>query len=149
MSFQSKTVIGGGGGLGAGFNRAEARSLNEVKESELGMGDKTDFFSTRATIVHIRGENVSYPACTGANCSKKMVMDGDTWVCDKCGHKAQSPEYRWAFVLYVPIRKVLASPDTFFLWPWPTGLVRLGSRDSTMQVVSFLGCLPMNFTTLK
>ncbi len=94
MSFQSKTVIGGGGGLSAGFNRAEARSLNEVKESELGMTDKTDFFSTRATIVHIRGENISYPACTGANCSKKMVMNGDKWVCDKCSNTADAPEYR-------------------------------------------------------
>lgn len=94
MSFQSKTVIGGGGGLGAGFNRAEVRSLNEVKESELGMGDKPEFFSAQATIVHIREESVSYPACTGANCSKKMVMNGDNWVCDKCGHVAPSPEYR-------------------------------------------------------
>lgn len=97
MSFQAKTIIGGGGGPVVGFNRAEARSLNEIKESELGMGDKPDFFSTQATIVHIRGENISYPACTGQNCSKKMTLEGDTWVCDKCGNRAAAPEYRQVF----------------------------------------------------
>lgn len=96
MQFESKTVVGGGGGPSIGFNRAEARSLNEIKESELGMGDKADFFSTQGTIVHIRGENVSYPACTSQNCSKKMTNEGDSWVCDKCGNRAEAPEYRYA-----------------------------------------------------
>ncbi|KAF9454623.1 replication factor-a protein, partial [Macrolepiota fuliginosa MF-IS2] len=101
MSFQSKTVIGGGGGPMVGFNRTEARSLNEIKESELGMGDKPDFFSTRATIVHIRGENISYPACTGQNCSKKVTLEGDSWVCDKCGNRAEAPEYRYIISMAV------------------------------------------------
>ncbi|KAJ3572954.1 hypothetical protein NP233_g2743 [Leucocoprinus birnbaumii] len=95
VQFESKTVIGGGGGPSVGFNRNEARSLNEIKESELGMGDKADFFSCRGTIVHIRGENIYYPACTGQNCSKKMTNEGDSWVCDKCGNHAEAPEYRY------------------------------------------------------
>lgn len=94
MSFQSKTVIGGGGGPAISFNRAEARSLSEIKESDLGMGDKPDFFCTRGTVVHVRGENISYPACTNSNCNKKMTMEGDSWVCDKCGNRADAPDYR-------------------------------------------------------
>ncbi|KXN82854.1 Replication factor A protein 1 [Leucoagaricus sp. SymC.cos] len=93
--FQAKTVVGGGGGASFGYNRAEARSLNEIKDLELGMNDKPDFFSTRATIVHIRGENLFYPACTSQNCSKKMTDEGDSWVCDKCGNRAEQPEYRY------------------------------------------------------
>ncbi|KAF5360931.1 hypothetical protein D9756_004923 [Leucocoprinus leucothites] len=93
IKFQSKTVRSGGPSIG--FNRTEARSLNEIKESELGMGDKPDFFSCRGTIVHIRGENMSYPACTSENCSKKMTNEGDSWICDKCGNRADAPEYRY------------------------------------------------------
>lgn len=94
MSFQSKTVIGGGGGLGIAFNRAQVRSLNEIKEAEVGMGDKADTFCCQGTIVHIRDQNLLYPACPGNNCNKKMSMSGDTWVCDKCGTNAETPEYR-------------------------------------------------------
>lgn len=95
VDFVSKTVIGIGSGPSIGFRRTEARSLNEIKESELGMGDKPDFFSCRGTIVHIRGENLFYPACIGQNCNKKMTNEGDSWVCDKCGNRAEAPEYRY------------------------------------------------------
>ncbi|EKM79500.1 hypothetical protein AGABI1DRAFT_114047 [Agaricus bisporus var. burnettii JB137-S8] len=101
MSFQSKTVIGGGGGLGIAFNRAQVRSLNEIKEAEVGMGDKADTFCCQGTIVHIRDQNLLYPACPGNNCNKKMSMSGDTWVCDKCGTNAETPEYRYILSMAV------------------------------------------------
>ena len=96
VDFVSKTVIGISGPSSIGFKRTEARSLNEIKESELGMGDKPDFFSCRGTIVHIREDNLFYPACTGQNCNKKMTNEGDSWICDKCGNRAEAPEYRYA-----------------------------------------------------
>lgn len=94
MSFQSKTVVGGGGGPGVAFNRGEVRSLNEIKDSEMGMGDKADFFSCQGTVVHIREQNLLYPGCPSNNCNKKMSMSGDNWVCDKCGTTTDKPEYR-------------------------------------------------------
>jgi replication factor A1 len=106
MQFQSKTILGGGG-PSVGFNRAEARSLHDIKESELGMGDKPDFFSTRATIVHIRGDNISYPACTSQGCSKKMTQEGDSWVCDKCGNRADAPDYRYTVFFTQTLQYIL------------------------------------------
>ena len=44
------------------FDRAEIRNLNDVKTSELGLNDKEETFCARATVMHIKNENISYPA---------------------------------------------------------------------------------------
>jgi len=99
-SFQSHSAVSS---LGAGsINRSEMRSLNEVKEAQLGMSDKVDFFSCRATVMHIKTENMSYPACRGEGCSKKVVEGPSGWRCEKCDKSFDKPEYR--FVLFKLIR---------------------------------------------
>ena len=98
-SFQSHSnAISSGGSSFSGFNRNEMRHLSEVKESQLGMSDKADFFSVRATVMHIKSETIAYPACPTQGCSKKVTDLGDGWRCEKCDKTFERPEHR--YVLY-------------------------------------------------
>ncbi|KAF8077769.1 hypothetical protein FPV67DRAFT_1775138 [Lyophyllum atratum] len=90
-----------GGGMMSGFKRAEMRSINEVKEAQLGQQDKVDYFSTRATIMHIKSDNISYPACQTPGCSKKVVEVNGSWRCEKCNKSFDSPEHRYIMSMAV------------------------------------------------
>ncbi|KAF5387498.1 hypothetical protein D9757_006515 [Collybiopsis confluens] len=84
------------GGTGSGFNRSEQKNLAEMKEEANRMPDVEDkavYFSTKATIMHIKSENIAYPACQ--TCNKKVVDDGDGWKCDKCDKTWEKPTYRY------------------------------------------------------
>jgi len=91
QSYQTHSGALSHGGQG-GFNRAEMRHLKNVKDSQLGQSDKVDFFSTRATIMHIKSENVSYPACQ--TCNKKAIQVSGSWRCEKCDQSFETPEHR-------------------------------------------------------
>lgn len=95
QTYQSHTITGGGGGGGGvNFERAEVRSLIDVKNCDLGMSDKVDVFSARATIMHIKSDNIAYPACPTQGCNKKVVQLGDDWRCEKCDKSYPAPEHR-------------------------------------------------------
>ncbi len=94
QKFQSHTGSMPSGG-GVAFDRAEIRNLNDVKVSELGMFDKPDYFSARATVMHIKSDNISYPACPTQGCGKKVLQMGDSWRCEKCDKSYPKPEYRY------------------------------------------------------
>jgi replication factor A1 len=94
QAFQSHSNAISSMSLSGGFNRAEARNLNDVKESQLGMSDKVDYFSARATIMHIKSENISYPACPTQGCSKKVISTNEGWRCEKCDRSFEKPEHR-------------------------------------------------------
>lgn len=83
--------------FGGAFNRAEVRNLAEVKEAQLGMSDKVEYFSTRATVMHIKSDNIAYPACPSEGCNKKVVQNGDGWRCEKCDRSYDKPEFRLVF----------------------------------------------------
>ncbi|KAG6851296.1 hypothetical protein H0H93_011732 [Arthromyces matolae] len=102
-SFQAQSNMGGGGtsGTGSGFRRDEMRSLAEVKESQLGQQDKAEFFSTRATIMHIKSDNICYPACPTVGCNKKVIDLNGTWRCEKCNKSFEAPEYRYIMSIAV------------------------------------------------
>lgn len=76
------------------FNRAEVKCLNDVKEEGYGTGDKPETFSTRATVVHIKSDNIAYPACPNSRCNKKVVEHHEGWRCEKCSQVFPKPEYR-------------------------------------------------------
>ncbi|THG99977.1 hypothetical protein EW026_g2488 [Hermanssonia centrifuga] len=42
------------------FDRRDIQLLNDVREAELGMGENAEYFSTRATIMHIKSDNIAY-----------------------------------------------------------------------------------------
>ncbi|GLB34780.1 putative as part of the replication protein A (RPA RP-A), a single-stranded DNA-binding heterotrimeric complex, may play an essential role in DNA replication, recombination and repair [Lyophyllum shimeji] len=90
-----------GGGTMSGFKRAEMRSIHEVKDAQLGQQDKVDYFSTRATIMHIKSDTISYPACQTPGCSKKVVEVNGSWRCEKCNKSFDRPEHRYIMSLAV------------------------------------------------
>ncbi|TDL24921.1 replication factor-A protein 1 [Rickenella mellea] len=84
------------------FNRAEVRTLSDVKESQLGQSDKPEYFSSRATIVHIKADNISYPACPSEGCNKKVTEGADgQWKCEKCDRSYEKPEHRYIMSMSV------------------------------------------------
>ncbi|KAI9466060.1 replication factor-a protein [Lactarius psammicola] len=94
-TFSTHTQAGSSSGSGGPINRNEMRTIFDVKEAQLGMSDKPDFFSTRATIMHIKTDNLIYPACPYAT-----SHDGG-WRCEKCDRSYEKPEYRYIISMAV------------------------------------------------
>lgn len=88
----------GGGGSSYTFKREDVRSLDEIKEAEYGRPDKPENFCARATIMHIKGDNIVYPACPTSGCNKKVIEMGDSWRCEKCNQSFAKPEYRYVTI---------------------------------------------------
>jgi replication factor A1 len=64
--------------------------------------ENPDYFSTKSTIVHIKQETFSYPACLSEGCNKKVTDMGDgTWRCEKCDINHPKPEHRYIMSLNV------------------------------------------------
>ncbi|KAJ7727659.1 hypothetical protein DFH07DRAFT_999835 [Mycena maculata] len=72
QAFQSSGGAGGAGGR-PGAVRSEIRSLNDVKTSELGQGDRSDYFSTHD------GSAWSAPFAVGPNCGTGLEL-ATNWV---------------------------------------------------------------------
>ena len=85
---------GGEGGGGGGFNRKEMKAIAEVKNGDFCMGDRVDYFCSRATVMHMKPDKVAYPACASEGCSKKVTEVGDGWTCEKCSKTFERPNWR-------------------------------------------------------
>ncbi|KAJ6531268.1 hypothetical protein B0H19DRAFT_1191005 [Mycena capillaripes] len=96
-SYQAHQSSGGSGGAvgGTGFQRNEIRNILDIKASELGMGDNSEYFSMRATIVFMKPDSMWYPACQKPECNKKVTEDGGGWRCEKCNQSWPQPRYRY------------------------------------------------------
>ncbi|KAJ7481204.1 hypothetical protein B0H11DRAFT_2024671 [Mycena galericulata] len=95
-SYQAHQSTGGAGAAGGtGFVRSEIRSLLDVKSSELGQGDRNDYFSTRATVVFMKPDSMWYPSCQKPDCNKKVTDEGAGWRCEKCNQIWPQPQYRY------------------------------------------------------
>lgn len=90
-------------GMGAaGGRQTETKTVAQVKEEGLGTNENPDYFSVKATIVYIKQDNFSYPACLSADCNKKVTDMGDgTWRCEKCDINHPRPEHRYIMTLSV------------------------------------------------
>ena len=78
------------------------------------MGEKADFLTVSASILHIRKDNCIYPSCTNTFnekvCKKKMIdIDGNSWRCERCGFETAEPHY--CYMLSIQI-----SDDTQTQW---------------------------------
>ncbi|KZP17889.1 replication factor-a protein [Athelia psychrophila] len=101
-SFQShQNAAGSGGAMGGGFNRTEIRDLMDVKQNQLGEDERVDFFSARATVMHIKSDNMWYPACPSQGCNKKVTDVGGSWRCEKCDKSFDKPEHRYIMTMAV------------------------------------------------
>ena len=93
QSFTAYSNVGSGSGGGATFNRAEIRTIEDIK-ANLQAAEKAEMFSCRGTILHIKGDNPAYPACPNQTCKKKVIDTGEGWNCEKCEKTWDNPEYR-------------------------------------------------------
>lgn len=100
-----------GGSMGAAGGRSDPnKTILQVKEENLGMSETTDYFTTKATIIYVKQDNVAYPACLSEGCNKKVVeVDPGQWRCEKCDKTHPKPEYRY-------IMSVNVSDHTGQLW---------------------------------
>lgn len=104
-SISNQTGIGGSGsqgGMGTMSSSMSAayKTLDQTKDEGLGMGDKADYFSTRACILYAKKDNSMYMACPGENCNKKVVDQNDgTYRCEKCARNYAN--FNWRMILNV------------------------------------------------
>ena len=91
------------GTVGAAGGRNDAyKTIIQVKEENLGMAEKADYFTLKATIIYVRQENIAYPACLSENCNKKVIQqDSGLWRCEACDKNHPKPEYRYIMALNV------------------------------------------------
>ena len=84
-------------GGGVKFDRAQVQTLADVKDAKLGEEGQPDAFACRATIVHIKTENLAYPACQSESCNKKVTQTSEGWTCEKCNLSWEKPQYRCVY----------------------------------------------------
>lgn len=94
QNFTAYSNAASGSGGAATFNRAEIRTIEDIK-ANLQAAEKAEMFSCRGTILHIKGDNPAYPACPNQSCKKKVTEDGESWRCEKCDRTWEKPEYRY------------------------------------------------------
>ncbi|KAI9592047.1 hypothetical protein BDF19DRAFT_452987 [Syncephalis fuscata] len=86
--------IGGGAGAG-GSRRNNFKTFEQVKDENIGTGEKADYFNIKGVITKVR-DNLYYTACPSENCNKKVTSESDgSWFCEKCQRAYGSPEHRY------------------------------------------------------
>ncbi|KAF9887566.1 Replication factor A protein 1 [Aspergillus nanangensis] len=78
------------------------KTVAQVREEQLGMSEEAVYFSLKATVIYIKQENVSYPACLSEGCNKKVTeLDPGQWRCERCDKTHPRPEYRYIMLINV------------------------------------------------
>lgn len=78
------------------------KTFAQVNTENLGMGDKPEYYVTKATIVMLKKENCMYMACASEECNKKVVdMNNGTYRCEKCNR--ESYEFKWRLLLSISL----------------------------------------------
>ncbi|XP_046981582.1 replication protein A 70 kDa DNA-binding subunit [Schistocerca americana] len=77
-------------------------TLLEIRDKQMGSGEKADYCQTKATITTIRSENCMYMSCAGENCNKKVIdMNNGMYRCEKCNR--DYPGFKYRFLMSVCI----------------------------------------------
>uniref|UniRef100_A0A671U190 Replication protein A subunit n=1 Tax=Sparus aurata TaxID=8175 RepID=A0A671U190_SPAAU len=80
--------------MGSGA-RMNWKALSDIKDEEMGHGEKAEYFSCVATVVYTRKENCLYPACPSADCNKKVIdQNNGLYRCEKCNREYPNFKYR-------------------------------------------------------
>jgi len=84
-------------GQGMGGGGDVYKTMNQIKEENLGMGEKADYFNVRAWIVFLKKENCMYQSCPGAECMKKVTEENGQYRCEKCDRTY--PDFKYRLIL--------------------------------------------------
>lgn len=64
----------------------------------MGASSNADYFSVKATLMHIRKQNNLYKACPSGSCKKKVTDDGTgKFHCEKC--MKDFPNFEWRLMM--------------------------------------------------
>ncbi|PAA87268.1 hypothetical protein BOX15_Mlig007287g1, partial [Macrostomum lignano] len=96
MQFDTFRGDGGAGG-GPGGGSAVYRNLKDCKAGGFGTGDKFEYFSCLACIIHMKRETCLYQACPKPDCNKKVIEFNGEYRCEKC--QSSYPNFTWRFLL--------------------------------------------------
>ena len=99
---ENLSVGGGQGGSGGGAMTGPQawKTLDSIKDSNMGQSEKGDYFSVKGVVLYAKKDNSMYMACPGENCNKKVVDQNDgTYRCEKCQKNYQ--EFKWRMILNV------------------------------------------------
>jgi replication factor A1 len=96
-SSESLSVRGAGGAGGTNW-----KLLGDIKNEQLGHGEKPDYFTCKAVVTFAKKDNCLYQACPTENCNKKVVdMSNGMYRCEKCAQ--EYPEFKWRMMLNINI----------------------------------------------
>ncbi|KAJ3695569.1 hypothetical protein LUZ60_000946 [Juncus effusus] len=91
------------------FSRNEVRkTVSQIKDERLGMGEKPDWVTVKGIISFIKTDNFCYTACPlmigERKCSKKVnkSSDGGKWSCERC--EAEFDECDFRYLLQVQVQ---------------------------------------------
>jgi len=91
-----------GSGGGAGNSNTPWKSFDTIKDDNIGMGEKPDYFQVKGTVLYAKKDNSMYQACPGENCNKKVVDQNDgTYRCEKCSKNYN--EFKWRMLLQINV----------------------------------------------
>jgi len=80
----------------------DRKTIEEVQTLELGLGEKPDYFTIKASVNFLKTDNFSYPACSSEGCNRKVIEQHDgTWRCEKCDINHAVPLYRYILTISV------------------------------------------------
>ncbi|KAJ2519534.1 Replication factor A protein 1 [Coemansia sp. RSA 2049] len=100
--FEGGSSAGGSGGDGASRFEEQFKTMAQIRDENLGMGEAAAFFNVKGTIVFVRTTSLAYPACPTAECNKKVSVDSSgLWRCEKCDRSFDAPEHRYIFSINV------------------------------------------------
>ena len=101
-NFASHASMAGTGA--AGGRNDPTKTILQIKDENLGMSEETDYFTTKATIIYVKQDTFSYPACpsdTTPKCNKKVVQVEDGWRCERCDKLFPKPDHRYIMSINV------------------------------------------------
>ena len=86
----------------SGGDRNASKTIAQVRDENLGMGEDTDYFNVKATVLYVKSDTFAYPACRGEGCQKKVIEEEPgQWRCEKCQMTWDAPEYRYIMLFNV------------------------------------------------
>ncbi len=71
-------------------------TFSQVKDLNLGTGEKPDYFNAKASIAFAKKDNCLYKACPNKDCNKKVIegSGGEEYFCEKCNQNFPNFKYR-------------------------------------------------------
>ncbi|CAO2047309.1 unnamed protein product [Urochloa humidicola] len=82
------------------------KTVAQLKDDGLGMGDKPDWVTVKATVVFFKTDSFCYTACPNMignrQCNKKVIKsDSGNWLCDKCNQEFPECDYKYLLQLQI------------------------------------------------